>query len=203
MTSNDAPWEYTEATRQTAAAGGNEDGEQIMSTTVKAILFSSNFSPAMLRRRLLSTSGAELSDNLGNLSTSVQWPVSPPKIIVAALNDTKVFTSYKDLELLSSNWQIFLIILYTLTAALALFGNIISIWVIVSGKRSSKELRLFLVNLSLSDITMAIFSIPFTYTHFMFGRWIFAPAFCPIVQLMQMTSVFVSVYTLIIIGIDR
>lgn len=115
----------------------------------------------------------------------------------------KNYSSYEELELLSANWQIVLVILYSLTAALALIGNVISIWVLTSGKRSSKELRIFLVNLSLSDITMALFSIPFTYTDFMLGRWIFAPAFCPIVQLMQMTSVFVSVYTLTAIGIDR
>ena len=113
------------------------------------------------------------------------------------------YSSYEELELLSTNWQVFLVILYSLTAAIALIGNVISIWVITTGKRSSKELRIFLVNLSLSDIIMACFSIPFTYTDFMLGRWIFLPAFCPIVQFMQITSVVVSVYTLTAIGIDR
>lgn len=108
-----------------------------------------------------------------------------------------------DLELLSVDMQIFLVLLYSLTAALALIGNVVSIWVLMMGKRSSRDLRVFLVNLSLSDITMATFSIPFTYTDFMLGRWIFNPAFCPFVQLMQITSVFVSVYTLTVIGIDR
>jgi hypothetical protein len=108
-----------------------------------------------------------------------------------------------DLELLNQKWQILLIVLYSLTAALSLIGNAIAIWVLMAGKRSSRELRIFLVNLSLSDITMAIFSIPFTYTDFMLGRWIFLPQFCPVVQFMQLASVFVSVYTLTAIGIDR
>jgi hypothetical protein len=108
-----------------------------------------------------------------------------------------------DLELLNQKWQISLIVLYSLTAALSLIGNSIAIWVLMAGKRSSRELRMFLVNLSLSDITMALFSIPFTYTDFMLGRWIFLPLFCPVVQFMQLASVFVSVYTLTAIGIDR
>ena len=108
-----------------------------------------------------------------------------------------------DLELLSQNWQLFLMILYSLTAILSLIGNLIMICVLLFGKRSSKELKIFLINLSLSDITLAIFSIPFTYTDFILGRWIFALSFCPIVQFMQVTSVFVSVYTLTAIGIDR
>ncbi|XP_054156931.1 substance-P receptor-like isoform X2 [Oppia nitens] len=109
----------------------------------------------------------------------------------------------RDLELLEPKWQVMLIILYSLTATLSLVGNVIAIWVLTAGKRSSRELRIFLVNLSLSDITMAIFSIPFTYTDFMLGRWIFYPSFCPVVQFMQLASVFVSVYTLTAIGIDR
>jgi hypothetical protein len=108
-----------------------------------------------------------------------------------------------ELDLLDQKWQILLIVLYSLTAALSLIGNTIAIWVLMAGKRSSRELRMFLVNLSLSDITMALFSIPFTYTDFMLGRWIFLPQFCPVVQFMQLASVFVSVYTLTAIGIDR
>jgi hypothetical protein len=112
-------------------------------------------------------------------------------------------TSINDFELLDAFWQKLLITLYSLTAALSLIGNIIAIWVLMAGKRSSRELRMFLVNLSLSDITMALFSIPFTYTDFILGRWIFLPQFCPVVQFMQLASVFVSVYTLTVIGIDR
>ncbi|UXI21734.1 nuclear pore complex protein Nup85 [Sarcoptes scabiei] len=111
--------------------------------------------------------------------------------------------SFEELELLNKNWQILIITLYTLTAIVALIGNLIAICVLVFGRRSSKELRFFLVNLSLSDILMAIFSIPFTYLDFMLGRWIFAPSFCPIVQQIQITCVIVSVYTLTAIGIDR
>lgn len=103
----------------------------------------------------------------------------------------------------SGSVQNFLIVLYTLTALLALTGNSTAVWVLMVGKRSSKDLRTFLVNLALSDITMALFSIPFTYTSYMLGKWIFHPLFCPFVSFMTCCSVFVSVYTLIAIGIDR
>ncbi|CAH1407816.1 unnamed protein product [Nezara viridula] len=68
---------------------------------------------------------------------------------------------------------------------------------------SSSELKSFLINLAVSDVAMAVFSIPFTYTMFLLGRWIFEPWFCPVVMTMQHTSVLVSVYTLTAIGIDR
>ncbi|XP_064459098.1 cholecystokinin receptor-like [Ornithodoros turicata] len=110
---------------------------------------------------------------------------------------------YPPMEVFGNEVQTFLIVLYTLTAVLALGGNITVVVVLVLGKRSSRELRLFLVNLALSDITMAVFSIPFTYTDFMLGRWVFEPLFCPAVLFMQHLSVIVSVYTLTAIGVDR
>jgi len=108
-----------------------------------------------------------------------------------------------DLKLLDGHWQSFLIVLYTTTAIVSLASNIITIIVLVKGERLSSELWKYLINLSVADITMAIFSIPFTYTMFMLGRWIFPTWLCPIVQFTQVCSVFISVYTLTVIGIDR
>ncbi|XP_037777007.1 RYamide receptor-like [Penaeus monodon] len=65
------------------------------------------------------------------------------------------------------------------------------------------SVRCYLINLAVSDITMATFCIPFSYTSFMFHRWIFAPEFCRIVAFMQHVSVTCSVYTLVAIGVDR
>lgn len=149
-----------------------------------------------------------IASSIDIISISISTTIQPENINETNIidhddDDQRNYATYEELELLDKNWQIMIIFLYTLTAALALFGNILAICALLFGKRSSKELRIFLVNLSMSDIMMALFSIPFTYMDFMLGRWIFAPAFCPIVQQMQMTCVFVSVYTLTAIGIDR
>jgi hypothetical protein len=100
-------------------------------------------------------------------------------------------------------YQVILIILYSTTAFISLGFNIITIIVLLKGDRMSSELWKFLINLSISDITMATFSIPFTYTVYMLGRWIFPPELCPFVQFAQLCSVFVSVWTLTAIGFDR
>ncbi|XP_042899013.1 RYamide receptor [Parasteatoda tepidariorum] len=108
---------------------------------------------------------------------------------------------FSSLEALGPEMQLFLVVLYSCTALAALGGNAAAIAVLMSGKRRS--IRLFLVNLALSDVTMAVFSIPFTYTDFVLGRWIFLPEFCPVVQFVQHVSVSVSVYTLTVVGLDR
>ncbi|XP_054168313.1 substance-P receptor-like [Oppia nitens] len=99
--------------------------------------------------------------------------------------------------------QMFLIGLYSTTAGLSFSGNIVTIVVLLKGKRCAKDVRKFLINLSVADIGMSLFSIPFTYTLYMFGHWIFPPIMCPIVNFVQLTALVVSVYTLAAIGVDR
>nr|XP_046910431.1 neuropeptide Y receptor type 2-like [Dermatophagoides farinae] len=100
--------------------------------------------------------------------------------------------------------QFILITMYSLTAFLSLSLNIITIIVWFYGDRSqSTEIWHLLVNLSLADIGMAIFCIPFTYTNVMLQHWIFPHSLCPVVNFTQLCFVFVSVWTLTIISIDR
>ena len=100
-------------------------------------------------------------------------------------------------------YQPIVITVYTLTAVFAFFANVITLLVLSIGKRTSPELKKYLNSLSCSDILLSLFSAPFTYTMFMYGRWLFQPFFCPVVLSMQVLSVYVSVYTLVIVGIDR
>lgn len=100
-------------------------------------------------------------------------------------------------------WQILLIVIYSTTAFISLGSNVLTIVILLRGEHVSTELWKFLLNLSISDITMAIFCIPFTYTNYMLGRWIFPHFLCPIITFVQITSVSVSIWTLTAIGVDR
>lgn len=107
------------------------------------------------------------------------------------------------LDALQEPYQSMLVVLYSITALLAFFGNLFALMVLLIMKRTSHDLRKYLANLAIADISMALFSIPFTYTDFMFGRWIFPAFLCPMVQFVQIIAVFVSTYTLIAIGVGR
>ena len=106
---------------------------------------------------------------------------------------------------LSSNvpYQVFFIALYILTASIALCSNLITIVVLLNGQRCSRILSKFLINLSVADLAMALFTIPFTYTNYMFGRWIFPGWACSVVNMAQLATITVSIYILVVIAIDR
>ena len=95
------------------------------------------------------------------------------------------------------------IILYSMTTLLAIIGNIATIIVFTKGKRSKTDIRPFLLNLAFSDLIMAIFCIPFTFTHELLGTWVFSRPMCPIVVFLQTVSVSSSVSTNMVVGIDR
>ena len=103
----------------------------------------------------------------------------------------------------SEGSRLILILLYSLTTLLAVVGNIIVIIVFTLGWRSRTDLRIFLINLAVADLIMAMFCMPFTFTFTMLGDWVFSAPMCPIVLYMQTVSVTVSVFTNMAIGIDR
>ena len=133
------------------------------------------------------------------------WSMDAFKFVENRAN--KSHNSTEELPLLDAlefwPYQVILIIAYSTTAFVSLTSNLITIVVLLKGDRISSELWKYLINLSVSDIVLSLLSIPFTYTSFMLNRWIFATQLCPVVNFANTCSVFVSVWTLTVIGIDR
>lgn len=99
--------------------------------------------------------------------------------------------------------QVILTTLYTIVAIASFTFNLVTIVVLVKYDNISSELYLYLINLSIADIMMSLFCIPYTYTNFILNRWVFPAFLCPVGTFVQTCSVFVSIWTLTIIGIDR
>lgn len=111
--------------------------------------------------------------------------------------------SVSSLEATSPSVRNFLVALYSATSVCAFVGNVIVVIVEAFGRRSAANLRKFLINLAISDILFGVFSVPFTYTDFMYGHWIFLPWMCPWAQFIQILSIFITSYTLTVISIER
>jgi hypothetical protein len=103
----------------------------------------------------------------------------------------------------SFSGRLFYEIIFTIIALLAFVGNSVVVVVEFYGKKTAKNLRKFLINLAVSDVLIGVFSVPFVYTDFMYGIWIFPNWLCPLSQFIQIISVFVTAFTLSVIGIER
>ena len=87
---------------------------------------------------------------------------------------------------------------------LSVIGNVLAIAAFIgSHGHSHTDLRWYLVNLAATDLIMAVFCMPFTFTFTMLGNWVFSAPMCPVVLFFQMVSVTASVCTSVAIGVDR
>ena len=103
----------------------------------------------------------------------------------------------------SPTGQAFLIALYSTTSLLALAGNAAVMVVAWAGRESAHTLRANLLNLAVSDVVVGVLCVPFTYTDFMLGRWVWPHWLCPTAQYVQLLSVAVTSLTLTLIGVER
>ncbi|EEB20399.1 class A rhodopsin-like G-protein coupled receptor GPRcck1, putative [Pediculus humanus corporis] len=131
-------------------------------------------------------------------------------------NDTNIFDYYWSdnltsfslkysktlLETLWKNgkWEI---PLYSIIFFLAVVGNIVVILTLVKNIRMRTNTNVFLLNLAVSDLILAVLCMPFTLIGTLLRDFVFGETMCKLVPYLQATSVAVSVWTLVAISIER
>lgn len=101
------------------------------------------------------------------------------------------------------SYEVFILIIYGIMIIFSFCTNAIAIVIFSIGRRSRSELSPFLLNLSISNIIMTVYCIPFTITSVIFQRWLYAPALCTILDGLKTFSVSGVLLTLIAIAVDR
>ncbi|XP_064609689.1 cholecystokinin receptor-like isoform X2 [Liolophura sinensis] len=100
------------------------------------------------------------------------------------------------------SWEI-QIPLYCLIFLLAVVGNFLVIITIIQNKRMRTVTNVFLLNLSISDLLLAVFCMPFTFVPIILKNFIFGATMCVMIRYLQGVSVGVSCFTLVTISMER
>lgn len=117
-------------------------------------------------------------------------------------NFTACFSS-PILEPVSPDVQPAIWMLYLFTSICSVLGNLLVILVQIFGRQSSRCIRKYLNNLAVSDICLALMSMPFMYSNIVLGHWTYPHFLCPVAQFAQLLTSFTTSSTLSIIGIER
>jgi len=84
---------------------------------------------------------------------------------------------------------VLLSICYGAISVVAVVGNSLVIWIIVSSRRMQRSAtNCFIANLAMADIAIGLFSVPFQFQAALLQRWNlpeFMCAFCPFVQVIS------------------
>ncbi|XP_060080034.1 cholecystokinin receptor type A-like [Ylistrum balloti] len=93
--------------------------------------------------------------------------------------------------------------LYCLIFVLSLTGNLLVIITLAQNRRMRTVTNVFLLNLSISDLLLAIFCMPFTLVPQLMRQFIFGEFVCIAIRYFQSVSVGVSCFTLVTISSER
>lgn len=115
-------------------------------------------------------------------------------------NSTRNLTN----QFVQPSWRIALwSVAYSTVLAVAVFGNLIVIWIILAHKRMRTVTNYFLLNLAFSDVSMAAFNTLINFIYAAHGEWYFGEVYCRFHNFFPVTAVFASIYSMTAIAIDR
>uniref|UniRef100_A0A8D0GA35 Substance-K receptor n=1 Tax=Sphenodon punctatus TaxID=8508 RepID=A0A8D0GA35_SPHPU len=101
-------------------------------------------------------------------------------------------------------WQIALwTMVYSFVVIASIVGNVTVIWIILAHKRMRTVTNYFIVNLALSDLLMAAFNTVFNFIYASHNVWYFGKEFCRFQNIVPVTAVFVSIYSMTAVAADR
>lgn len=93
--------------------------------------------------------------------------------------------------------------LFGVIIVVGLVGNCMVVGVIVSKRKMRTTVNLLLLNLALSDLTFLTVCVPFVAYHYAADNWDMGGIMCKLSQFLLYVTVYVTVYTLILIAAVR
>ena len=100
--------------------------------------------------------------------------------------------------------NIFIIMCYSVIIMVSLCGNLLVVKVIVFGKKKMlTTTNILIASLAFSDIVMTAFNIPFNVARLLLESWPFGSFLCVSVPFVQVTCVYVSTFTMMVIAFYR
>ncbi|XP_058833579.1 RYamide receptor-like isoform X2 [Topomyia yanbarensis] len=117
--------------------------------------------------------------------------------------DIQIVREQDDLYDVPVGLIILLSVFYGTISILAVIGNSLVIWIVITTKQMQTITNMFIANLALADVTIGMFAIPFQFQAALLQRWNLPEFMCPFCPFVQLLSVNVSVFTLTAIAVDR
>ncbi|KAI3353165.1 hypothetical protein L3Q82_019723, partial [Scortum barcoo] len=125
------------------------------------------------------------------------------KRMSAPHNGSNITANYTN-QFVQPPWRVALwSVAYSSVLAVAVFGNLIVIWIILAHKRMRTVTNYFLLNLAFSDASMAAFNTLINFIYAAHGEWYFGEAYCKFHNFFPVASVFASIYSMTAIAVDR
>ena len=95
------------------------------------------------------------------------------------------------------------IIIYVLLIGIGVGANMMVCFVVARKSQMHTPRNLYIVNLSISDMTMCFICMPFTLISILRREWHLGSALCKLVPVLEGTNIMISIGTITMIAMDR
>ncbi|KAJ9584656.1 hypothetical protein L9F63_020996 [Diploptera punctata] len=109
----------------------------------------------------------------------------------------------QSLQLIQKVVSIVVPLLFGLIVLVGLFGNALVVLVVAANQQMRSTTNLLIINLAVADLLFIVFCVPFTATDYVLPFWPFGEIWCKIVQYLIVVTAYASVYTLVLMSLDR
>lgn len=99
--------------------------------------------------------------------------------------------------------EMILIFIYTLLIISGLSANLIISFVVARKTQMHTPRNLYIVNLTVSDMSLCVICMPFTVVSIIQRHWDLGQTLCKLVPALQGANILVSVSTITVIALDR
>uniref|UniRef100_A0A8C4ZR17 Neuropeptide Y receptor Y8a n=1 Tax=Gadus morhua TaxID=8049 RepID=A0A8C4ZR17_GADMO len=97
----------------------------------------------------------------------------------------------------------FLIVAYSTVIAVGLLGNAGLVFIIARQQELRNVTNILIANLSCSDILMCLVCLPVTVIYTLMDHWVLGEALCKVTPFVQCMSVTVSIFSMVLISLER
>lgn len=84
-----------------------------------------------------------------------------------------------------------------------LLGNALVVLVVLSNPGMRSTTNLLIINLAIADLLFVVFCVPFTGSDYVLEEWPYGDIWCRVVQYLIVVTAHASIYTLVLMSLDR
>ncbi|GFY13897.1 allatostatin-A receptor [Trichonephila clavipes] len=121
---------------------------------------------------------------------------------ITTCNDTDIFpkTDYSSIERVVA---IVVPILFGIIVIVGFIGNTLVVLVVACNPQMRSTTNVLIINLAVADLLFIMFCVPFTAFDYALPYWPFGDVWCRVVQYLVIVCAYASIYTLVLMSLDR
>lgn len=151
---------------------------------------------------------ASIANNTALAQTNLSSMVTPSSMLLATTQLTLGTSSDAEADQAISETTFIIVrhivpVFFGFIGITGLLGNALVVMVVLSNPNMRSTTNLLIINLAMADLLFVVFCVPFTGSDYVLDEWPYGDIWCRVVQYLIVVTAHASIYTLVLMSLDR